>query len=263
MQKIVFSLFLFVFSLFGFYGLATAQSSSNAVLLLATDNPQTVVDNVAYYDLVLNTLGNQVNEIDVQFLIRGPFDRQSLTFNLHPEHRNRVQVSAPLSVIDYQNIYENEDGVRVRVVLRSSSGKPFNEGSGAIPVFRVGLVSNNPGTIVGYIDSSHSYVRYTDASKNDYDNYTTESRPKTLSVIGEVTPSLPVATSTPTPTASATPVMTKTPTPTPTSAYDQEFARVSEEIAELKNKVEEQEQRVSLLEKFMRSLREFFAGLFN
>jgi predicted RNase H-like nuclease (RuvC/YqgF family) len=57
--------------------------------------------------------------------------------------------------------------------------------------------------------------------------------------------------------------MTKTPTPTPTSAYDQEFARVSEEIAELKNKLEEQEQRVSLLEKFMRSLREFFAGLFN
>lgn len=265
MQKIVFSLVLFVFSLFGFYDLVAAQNTSNAVLLLSTDNPQTVVGNTAYYDLVLNTLGNQVNEIDVQFLIRGPFDRQSLTFNLHPEHRNRVQVSAPLSVIDYQNIYENEDGVRVRVVLRSSAGKPFNEGSGAIPVFRVGLVSNNPGTIAGYIDSSHSYVRYTEASKNDYDNYTTESRPKTLSVLGEFTPSLPVATATPTPTASATPVLSKSPTPSPspTSAYDEEFARVSEEIAELKNKVEKQEERVSLLEKFMQSIRAFFAGLFN
>lgn len=259
-------LFAFFFSLFAFFTAAfsnpvLSQSNSNAVLLLSTDNNQSLVGNIAYYDLILNTLGNQVKEIDVQLLIRGPFDRQSLTFNLHPEHRNRVQVSAPMSVIEYDKYYENDDGVRVRVVMRAAGNTPFNEGSGAIPMFRIGLTSNNPGTIRGYIDSSHSYVRYADAAKNDYDNYSTESLPKLLDVIGNGTIVPSIVTSTPTPTPTPTP--TSTPTVTPESVYDQEFERVAEEIEQLKNKVDEQEQRVSLLEKFMQRIKAFFANLFN
>lgn len=270
MKKFAHLFLLFVICFFASSQSVSAQAARNAVLLLSTDNPQTVVNNVSYYDLVLNTLGNQVNEIDVQFLIRGPFDRQSLTFNLHPEHRNRVQVSSPLSVMDYQQIYENEDGVRVRVLMRTSDGKPFNEGSGAIPVFRVGLRASSAGTINGYIDSSHSYVRYTDTAKNDYDNYTTESHPKTLIVIGDAVvsvtsvPIVAIVTSNP-PTATPTPTPTSTvkPSATPTSSYDEEFEKVQGEIEQLKSKVENQEKRVSLLEKFMQSLKNFFAGLFK
>lgn len=268
MKKFAHLFLLFVACFFTFLQSVSAQATSNAVLLLSTDNPQTVVDNISYYDLVLNTLGNQVNEIDVQFLIRGPFDRQSLTFNLHPEHRNRVQVSSPLSVIDYHRIYENDDGVRVRVLMRTSDGKPFNEGSGAIPVFRVGLRASGAGTINGYIDSSHSYVRYTDPAKNDYDNYSTQPRPKTLIVIGDATvsvtstPIVATVTANP-PTATPTPTSTVRPSATPTSSYDQEFEKVQGEIEQLKSKVENQEKRVSLLEKFMQSLKNFFTGLFK
>lgn len=262
MKKIASLFFLFVVYFFISFDLASAQSTRNAVLLLSTDNPQTVIGNTSYYDLVLNTLGNQVNEIDVQFLIRGPFDRQGLTFNLHPEHRNMVQVSSPLTVIDYHMLYENNDGVRVRVLMRTSDGKPFNEGSGAIPVFRVGLRTSNAGIINGYIDSSHSYIRYTDNTKNDYDNYTTESNPKILTVIGSmvsVTSAPTVATSTPTPTPTPTAMVTAV----PTSTYDKEFERVQGEIEQLKSKVENQEKRVTLLERFMQSLKNFFTGLFK
>lgn len=267
MKKFSHLFLLFVIYFFTFFQSVSAQAVRNAVLLLSTDNPQTMVGNTSYYDLVLNTLGNQVNEIDVEFLVRGPFDRQSLTFNLHPEHKNRVQVSSPLSVIDYHQIFENEDGVRVRVIMRTSDGKPFNEGSGAIPVFRVGLRASSAGTISGYIDSSHSYVRYTDSAKNGYDNYNTESRPKTLIVVGDavisVTNAPVVATSTPTRTPTHTPTPTAKPSAMPTSSYDKEFEKVQGEIEQLKSKVENQEKRVSLLEKFMQSLKNFFTGLFK
>ncbi|MDH5533556.1 MAG: hypothetical protein OEX81_03975 [Candidatus Pacebacteria bacterium] len=268
MKKIIsYSLVIFLF-LFSFANQTFAQTDYKAVLLLSTQNPQTVAGNLVNYDLILNTLGNDINEIDVQFLIKGPFDRQSMTFNLHPDHRlERLHNSAPLSVVRYQRIFEGDDGIRVQVVLKSSDGKPFNEGSGAIPVYRVNFRTNDTGTIKGYIDSSHSYVKYTDVSKIDYDNYTPESRAKLLTVISNnqviptPTPRPVVASpsSTPNPTVSPTSM----PESTPLSKYDEEFERVTEEIEELKGQVEEQENRISLLEKIIQSFKNFFGKLFN
>ncbi len=242
-----------------------AWADSNAVLLLTTENNQVVEGNTVYYDLVLNSLGNQINEIDVQFLIRGQFDRQSMTFNLHPQHAQMVAVSSPMTLVEYQPIYENADGMRVRVVLKAGS-KPFNEGSGAIPVFRVGLKTTGAGEVRGYIDASHSYVRYADTAKNDYDNYTPESRARIISILSSGRPiSLsPSPTSTPTSLPTPTPQVTTsaTPTPTPTSVYDQEFQRVNQELTTLKNEVAAQEERISFLERVMQKLRSFFARLF-
>ena len=284
----VFLFALFLGSIFFLHTAPTvmAQSSYNAVLLLTSENQQAVVGNTVYYDLVLNTLGNEVNEIDVQFLVRGPFDRQSVTLNLHPEHSQRLHSSAPLKVVRYQSLYENEDGVRVQVVLRTSDGKPFNEGSAAIPVYRMGLRANASGDLRAYIDGSHSYVDYTDENKNDYDNYTSESRARVVSVISQasVTPSpytpspsstpfrpTPTPYSSPSPSTTTTyptsspqvPVVSSIPSPSPMTKYDEEFARIQAELDALKNQNAEQEQRLSLVERIVASLRNCWSRLFR
>lgn len=250
-------------------GVRPVAAGNNAVLLLTTENSEVVEGNMVYYDLVLNSLGNQINEIDVQFLIRGSFDRQSMTFNLHPQHAQMVSVSSPMTLAEYQPIYENSDGMRVRVVLKAGS-KPFNEGSGAIPVFRVGLKTTAAGSVRAYIDSSHSYVRYTSADKYDYDNYTSEAMARVITVLasGRPQPSttptsapLPTATPTATPTVRAT--GTVSPTPTPTTVYDQEFQRVTQELEVIKNQVAQQDERISFLERLMQRLRSFFGRLFS
>jgi hypothetical protein len=265
MKKITSALMIFVFFvLFSFLSPVSAQTQYNAALLITSDNQQAVAGNLIRYDLVLNTLGNGVNQIDVQFLIRGPFDRESLSFNLHPEHTTQIHNSAPLTVVSYERFYENDDGVRVHVVLKSSNGKPFNEGSGAIPVYQVGLRTNGGGGLSAYIDETHTYVSYSDPSKNGYDNYTPQSRPRLITVMGTN-----VATNPPSPRPSTqvsypspTPSVSLEPTPEPESRYDEEFQRISSEIEGLKDQVNDQEERLTFVERVVQSLRTFFSKFF-
>lgn len=154
----------------------------NAVLLISSDNHrEVIVGETAYYDVVLNTLGNEVREVDVQLLIRGPFDRYAVTAKLATFNTQFGNFSS-MKLIDSNIYFENDDGIRIQAKLESNGPQLFNEGSGAIPIFRIELLTNDVGTIRAYIDSSHSYVRYQDTSRNDYDNYTPESQARIINV---------------------------------------------------------------------------------
>jgi hypothetical protein len=243
-----------------------AQSQDRAALFLSTENERILVGNQTYYDLILNTLGTDVNEIDVQLLLRGPFDRQGMTFNLHPQHKALIQISQPLELVSYDQQYEDTDGVRVRVVLRATDNGSINEGSGAIPVYRIGLKTNGVGQITGYIDDSNSYVRYASPDIGGYNNYSPNSRPRLMDVIDGSNPVVVITTPTPIPTAKprqTTPEIEIQPKDEQVTKYDQEFEKIAKELADLKTQAEQQERRLSLLEQIVQSLRSFWGKFFK
>lgn len=263
-MKKIFSLICFI--ALGFYLTALpvrAQSSSNTVLLLMTDNPQTVVGNLASYDLVLNTLGNDVNEVDVQFIIQGQFNINSASYNVLPQNGLQPERSSKLFVVREDQSSGGENGLRVHVVLRKSGDRPFNAGSGAIPVYKVQFRVTGPGPIRGYIDQTHSYVRYTDPNQLNYDNYTPETNPKILNVIGDGPTASSTSAPSPSPSPSSSPIASPEPSATPTTKYDQEFQRISAEVEQVKQQQQHQEERLSLLEQIIHRLQSFFGGLFK
>jgi hypothetical protein len=237
---------------------ASAQTNYLPVLFLRADSQSVVVGDTLDLSIIGNTLGNTLRRVEAYVTLEGdavPFNtygygidpgKADLRFNLH--------------------IYEDyaDQGRKILHMMMSSPYEDgANWGSEAVPLYHIYITPTSPGTINAYLDQNTT-ISYNDQTSGLFDNYTTASRPYVITV-------LPSSQPTPTPTSivttpsqapvSVTPSPTKEPSVDPD--YNHEYEQLKAEVAQLKSEVNNQNQRLSLLETFISKIKAFLNRIFN
>lgn len=150
------------------------------VLFIASENKLATQGEKSTLEVVFNSLGNDIASINLELLLNGAYDAETITHTDVVTDR-KLLVSPGMELTDYQQLTNDSNDTTITALFEAKGEQGYDEGSAAVPILTVTFTVLE-GTNIDAFIGDNTQVTKVDGTISNVDIYTSKTTPFSLTL---------------------------------------------------------------------------------